>query len=120
MTKFSPGPWSLGSDGKVRDNQQYWVHCPVASPQGMHAQANARLIAAAPDLLAALEDVRQSCLFSDDDGTIGVTPDPHISDRLFDKICDAIAKARPQATSSYLNRTLRTFEQAVRDSEGKS
>ena len=28
--------------------------------------------------------------------------------------------AHPQATSSYLNKTPRTFEQAVRDSEGKS
>ncbi len=32
----------------------------------------------------------------------------------------AIAKARPQAGSAYLNRPLRSLEQAVRDGEGKS
>lgn len=39
---------------------------------------------------ALLSDVREACLFDDDDGIIGVTTDPHIDERLFDKICAAL------------------------------
>ena len=44
---------------------------------------------------ALLEDVRASCLFADDDGFIGITTDPHIDERLFDKICGFLAKESP-------------------------
>lgn len=59
--------------------------------------ANARLIASAPELLAALRKVRDACLTNEGGGEesayIGVTNDPHIDDELFDQLCDAINKA---------------------------
>ena len=44
-----------------------------------------------------LEKVRRACLFSEDDGEIGVTSDPHISEELFDDICNAL---RPPKTTT--------------------
>lgn len=49
--------------------------------------------AAAGKLADALEAVKQACLFADDDGTIGVTQDPHIHSELFDQICAALREA---------------------------
>ena len=68
------------------------------SPAVIEHEAQERIRDAAPDLLAALENM------------LGPNPQYH-------KARAAIDKARPQATSSYLNRPKRTFEQAVRDSE---
>lgn len=61
MTKFTPGPWIWRIDGDTGD-----VYAPSA-PEGSRlpaqtfgpdAEANAALIAAAPELLDALETVR--------------------------------------------------------------
>jgi hypothetical protein len=38
-----------------------------------------------------LNSVREACLFSEDDGSIGVTQEPHIPYQLFDDICKALA-----------------------------
>ncbi|KKL53837.1 hypothetical protein LCGC14_2271420 [marine sediment metagenome] len=69
------------------------------------------------DLLAALEELEHL-------GTHGSAPSFTDWTAFHDKVAQiahaAILKARPQATSSYLNRPLRTVEQAVRDSEGES
>lgn len=48
------------------------------------------------DLLALLTEVRDACLYEDDDFT-GVTQEPHISEDLFDRICSAINAARDAA-----------------------
>lgn len=53
---------------------------------------NARLIAAAPELLEVAKACREVCLFGDDDG-IGVSEDVVIPSALFDRICAAINKA---------------------------
>ena len=45
-------------------------------------------------LRAILARVRQACLFSEDDGRIGITTDPCIDEQLFNDIQAAIAKAR--------------------------
>jgi len=45
------------------------------------------------DLIALLTEVRDACLYSEDD-YIGVTNEPHISDDLFSRICDAINAAK--------------------------
>ena len=76
-TKHTPGPWKV-----VYDLRQYWpysgehelVGYDIESESGQQvigcegieawkdaAEANARLIAAAPDLLAALQELRYAC-----------------------------------------------------------
>ena len=58
MAKYTPGPWNtMVSGGSVWGSGGEWI----CDPSDRHAyptdtqRANARLIAAAPDLLAALE-----------------------------------------------------------------
>lgn len=41
-------------------------------------------------LAALLEQVKQACLFDDDDGQIGITEEPTIDLELFDEICKAL------------------------------
>ena len=61
-TQHTPGPWYIDGQNEsaaigyraIVDNEGFTICNP--SPMG---QANARLIAAAPDLLAALEVVRE-------------------------------------------------------------
>ena len=43
-------------------------------------------------MVGLLERVRQACLFSEDDGQIGVTTDPHIDAQLFSDICTALSQ----------------------------
>lgn len=70
--QFTPGPWTVNSCGYVgtapkTDNDTGWtlIACPaelhgptsyVRLPDAKEQACNARLIAAAPDLLAALEE----------------------------------------------------------------
>ncbi len=55
-TKHTPGPWALHADHAINGGHQIWGDgCLVAD---VATDANARLIAAAPDLLAALEGCR--------------------------------------------------------------
>lgn len=67
--KHTPGPWRVGPSndvqGRYADSSQIWVphgavsHCVVASVNYhlSQSEANARLIAAAPDLLKAAKEV---------------------------------------------------------------
>ena len=71
------------------------------------------------DLLAALERIATASEFHAQQGVADHVM-RYAHESTFRLASAAILKARPQATSSYLNRPLRTFEQAVRDSEGKS
>jgi hypothetical protein len=63
MAKHTPGPWFLDDDGRIFDTPdrgQLVAEVATADPAEPPAEedvANARLIAAAPDLLAALEKV---------------------------------------------------------------
>lgn len=66
-------------------------HCVEGGEREM--RGNARLIAAAPDLLEALKAVREACFYAEDDGRIGITEEPHISGELFDCLRAAIVKA---------------------------
>ena len=86
--KHTPGPWTMGWEGAVREpglgrpcvgttGYADWV-----GPHG--SEADARLIAAAPDLLAALEHARARLVH-----THGVNP----NDGLHSEIDAAIAKA---------------------------
>ena len=97
--QHTPGPWRVSSVGLTNDGKRAvvsedagiaWAHPQTAFKRGdgwQHEcgerEANARLIAAAPDLLAALEAMR-------DDPTIkAVCRSP-----LWAQMVDAIAKAR--------------------------
>lgn len=67
-TKHTPGPWAVIADGPTRvvatDTSRPWRIAVVDSPSDADpdVDANARLIAAAPELLAALEEVTSTCL----------------------------------------------------------
>ncbi len=116
----TPGPWEFDLNPKwqsengmscelvVRPQGEFphglWIADCGLSVDPEHV-ANARLIASAPDLLAALEEA-----------TLRLTS---LGQDILQQQA-AITKARgPQASSPYLNKPLRTVEQAVRDSERK-
>jgi hypothetical protein len=96
--QHTPGPWAVNWAGSGRDGKfvydEVYVYSPacgvediavaadIADPlTGKPSEANARLIAAAPEMLAALEKVWSE----------GVIPDGFAL--LQDQVCDAIAKA---------------------------
>jgi hypothetical protein len=75
MSKHTPGPWYVGTEfndqgrhiyaaQKVRDDEGEEWHPLIATTDDderlVDWQANARLIAAAPDLLDALKDLREA------------------------------------------------------------
>ena len=53
MNKHTPGPWEIAKSGRVYSLK----HGPIADVLEQNSYVNARLIAAAPDLLAACEVV---------------------------------------------------------------
>lgn len=61
----TPGPWQVdghrgygGHDGvRVSEPRGYVLAVAISDVPELHAEANARLIAAAPDLLGALSDL---------------------------------------------------------------
>ncbi len=66
MTKHTPGPWSA-RNGRIfmTDREELTVANVARAFDGDYSPANARLIAAAPDLLEALEalaDLHKPCL----------------------------------------------------------
>jgi hypothetical protein len=51
----TPGPWRIVGGTEVRAGAR--IVCDTASHHNVNAEADARLVAAAPDLLAVLRDV---------------------------------------------------------------
>jgi hypothetical protein len=91
MTKHTPGPWKLGpSLGEVRDDDDN-VLCDVYHDNDEQAEADAYLIAAAPELLAACERLLMSADASWRGRDVG-----HDWDVACDEAVKAIAKARGQ------------------------
>lgn len=90
-SKFTPGPWKAErskSGSKVRISGHGWfrfarVWVEVADQRSEEGEANARLIAAAPDMLAALQMVREL------DDAYGI----EFSEQQRDQLHDAIRKA---------------------------
>lgn len=91
MDKHTPGPWTVSAIGR---------QLTVATSDGVHiaiinryaddnAQSDARLIAAAPELLAACQAAL--ALLADPDG------DAFDANRVEEQLMDAIAKAVPNA-----------------------
>src|SRR5260370_27566244 len=64
--RHTPGPWIIvkhGTDMDIETRQDSGMVCCVATAwtRGDRQEANARLIAAAPELLEALSDLMKSC-----------------------------------------------------------
>lgn len=96
----SPGPWELcyemgNSVIKTADGES--IMCDMTYyPWVPEEEEDWRLIAAAPELLAALTECREACLSGDDHG-IAVSEDVVIPSDLFERMCKAINKANGQA-----------------------
>ncbi|MCH7570478.1 MAG: hypothetical protein IH919_07925 [Deltaproteobacteria bacterium] len=115
MTEFTPGPWHYGFSDET-DKPGFTVDVygqdgqPIAAMErtagngtyGAERDSNARLIAAAPDLLAALEELMTQLI------GIGIAIDGEDSGQWhgteglsFDQTRAAIAKARNQEASPH-------------------
>ena len=66
MSKHTPGPWEAAKSREeadpwgIRSDDGYWLASIIDSasePMGAHSEVNARLMAAAPDLLLALREI---------------------------------------------------------------
>ena len=78
MNAHTPGPWFIDEETRPSeictvhqtDNEQRWVYVRGAlgywSADGAENMANARMIAAAPDLLEALQKLVEACTDSND------------------------------------------------------
>ena len=91
MSAHTPGPWNVKADQSEANH--FAVVLPKGGLQGdaiiahCRCEANARLMAAAPDLLNVLKDIKESgllCLHSTNQGT---------GETFHTEICAAIAKA---------------------------
>jgi hypothetical protein len=98
--KPTPGPWTTASDRgyghyngvQITDNRTGLVLAvAIGDVPELHAPANARLIAAAPDLLATLIKVRDSFIYADDHSDTAVMTEA--DNHHFDEVCAAISKA---------------------------
>jgi hypothetical protein len=54
MSKYTPGPWHYDGDKEIREGKTHIATIGYAYTSEGEPEANARLIAAAPELLAAL------------------------------------------------------------------
>lgn len=83
-TKWTPGPWRVGIDRRaIWDDEDRCI--AVAKSETHQLEANARLIAAAPDLYEALGDVAGLLMLHAGDG---------IATKAIDRARAAMAKAR--------------------------
>ncbi len=87
MADFTPGPWQ--KDGRtIKTERGIIAYCPVPQSGGVFdCQQNARLIAAAPDLLAALEFYVAIC------GNTAAVVDRQRAQEAWEKARAAISKA---------------------------
>lgn len=70
--KFTPGPWTAETEVLIRGSDGPrigFINCDPGSRTDREARANLRLIAAAPDLLAALKLAHTIIGHPDDDGS---------------------------------------------------
>lgn len=89
MTKHTPGPWHIRTNRHTSTDGRPWGWLDAAPPggpqrnipgvqvtwtRGESSEANARLIAAAPDLLAALQVVLRDYAAVHDIGDIEMQP----------------------------------------------
>jgi hypothetical protein len=102
MSKHTPGPWTIDTYPRTAINAgtkhiamvNFYKSNGDADVFGQEHESNARLIAAAPDLLEVAIACREACLFVHDDGQIGVSEDAVIPTELFARLCAVIKKAK--------------------------
>lgn len=95
-SKHTPGPWKWWTthEGSHRINPEEGglviASCDTRNPFSYEQEANARLIAAAPDLLEALKDLLDTSVWADAEGnvTIRLSGEPAVK-----RAIAAIAKA---------------------------
>jgi hypothetical protein len=85
MSKHTPGPWTVGDSGGYLNQMKIEPAIGVVYGAGEEIQANAHLIAAAPELLEALQELKEE-LFQHAEGNY-LRP-------FLDKAEAAIAKAK--------------------------
>jgi hypothetical protein len=95
MSKHTPGPWQIASNGKAGSTYRIWRNDPDNTEETnrgyaciaphVHGEANAHLVAAAPDLLQALIDVKLAL--------DGFQP---VNDAIHAQVMNALAKATGQ------------------------
>ena len=100
-TKYTPGPWTTLGTWIMEDQEDghtiastSWSKMPDGHVSKDTARANAKLIAAAPELLKALQEAHKemcfanSCSIKDSDGEYHV-----LHAEVFGRVQDAIANA---------------------------
>jgi hypothetical protein len=62
-TRFQPGPWKAHATGRARsglpEHEIHWSEVGECVAEVVHGEANAHLIAAAPKMYAALEEMQR-------------------------------------------------------------
>ena len=69
MRQHTPGPWHVNELGNVADKTRIVIGVIATTFESYSGEANARLIAAAPDLLEALEWCADTLAVFVDDGS---------------------------------------------------
>lgn len=102
------GRWSFNSDGgpdKWRERKKYNgpLYAAPSIPQDYKAQLAESQVREAK-LRDVLTQVREQCLFSDDEGEIGVSNEAQIDLLLFDAICMAIKSTDASALNELITK----------------
>ena len=85
--KHTPGPWTSNDGRLTGEGKRFICHLEGMDPRQYEDQANARLIAAAPNLLAVLRSVMSWYTDSIDEDM-----DPALFDRAREAITQATSK----------------------------
>lgn len=88
----TPGPWRAAGDAVITADGR-WEICASGDWGGIISDANARLIAAAPDLLEALKKVTKALVMVTDFGTATGGAHPDIQNEALDASRTVQAKA---------------------------
>lgn len=97
--KHTPGPWGRGRSIYLRGDRDgpsfgWLMACEPGSPEDLEARANARLIAAAPDMLEALKEYDRIMLAAWPGGVAEMQAcRDHPAHDLWPQVRSAIAKA---------------------------
>jgi hypothetical protein len=85
MSKHTPGPWTIQSEESALDYQmEHWIQAEGEDLCVVNSEADARLIAAAPDLLQVMKEFKSALDLQD----------PNFdADTWLDRVDAAIAKA---------------------------
>lgn len=92
-TKHTPGPWHLKTERTVKAGRKTVAVCPCDGITGLERDANARLIVAAPELLAAVNAAIKCGMVPKSSAKEGGAMRFSEQVRVADMIRDAIAKA---------------------------